>query len=175
MMGKPRECPEGPVPTRHLAGAATQPPRADVREIDVIVACADEDARRIVGAVLRHEGWRVAEVGDPAAVLPAALAGRPVLVVASHPTPAGEGCTITGVLRAHPGTADIPILNVTSRAFPADIARAGAAGATASLVMPVAPLRIAEEARRMIEGSGATLRDERVARRGPRRDRTTDA
>lgn len=45
------------------------------RGCDVLVACVD-DARAIVGAVMRHVGWRVCEEAEPAAVLAAARAAR---------------------------------------------------------------------------------------------------
>jgi CheY-like chemotaxis protein len=136
------------------------------RSIDILVACADEDARGIVGAVLRHAGWRVREVDDPAAVLAAVRSARPALVVTSYPTETGEDCTITQALRRHPETAAIPILNVTGRAFPADLAEAEAAGVTASLVMPVAPAAVADAVERLLRADEA--RDGALS--GPRRD-----
>lgn len=122
--------------------------------VDVLVACGDVDTRQILGAVLRHAGWRVHEEADPAHAVAAALERRPSLVLTSYPTPAGGGRTVTEALRADGRTAHLPILSVTSRAFPEELARATAAGVTGSLVMPVPPARVADEVRRLLGARG---------------------
>ena len=136
----------------------------DHRGADVLVACADDDARQIVVAMLRHEGWRVF-AAEPTAAVAAARTSRPLLVVTSYPADTGDGRTLTEVLRTSPHTAHLPILSVTSRAFAADLALAEGAGVTASLVMPVLPARVAEEVRRLLGPEGAELLARRVAGR----------
>lgn len=148
-------------------GPAGEGRRPGVRELDVLVACANEDARIIVATVLRHAGWRVREVPDPTQALDAALDACPLLVVVSYPTPAGAGCTVTERLRTHPRTAALPILNVTGRAFAAELAAAEAAGVTASLVMPVTAAEVVEEVRRLIGPAGVTQRERRAGQRMP--------
>lgn len=100
--------------------------------------------------MLRHDGWRVLEVDAPADVMHTVLSRSPRLVVTSYPAEVEGGQTVTALLRADERTAGLPILSVTSRAFPGDIARAAAAGVSASLVMPVAPTRVVEEVRRLL-------------------------
>ena len=137
---------------------------ADHREADVLVACTDEDARQIVAAMLRHDGWRVIAV-EPTGAVAAALTCRPLLVVTSYPADTGDGRPLTEVLRTTPHTTHLPILNVTSRAFADELALAEGAGVTASLVMPVPPARVAEEVRRLLGSEGAELLARRVAGR----------
>lgn len=135
------------------------------RDVDVLVACADEDARQIVGTVLRHEGWRVLEIADPAQAVATAWARHPLLVVTSFPAALADGRTVTMALRADRRTADLPILNVTGRALPDELAQAAAAGVTASLVMPVPPLRVVAEVHRLLGAAGSAARTGRLASR----------
>lgn len=164
---------EAPAQARADAAAVATtgaPASAGARETDVLVACADEDARCIVGAALRHDGWRVQEIAEAIAVPAAVREGRPVLVVTSYPNACGDGCTVTESLRADRATADLPILSVTSRGFPADLARATAAGVTASLVMPVLPAEVVAAVRRLVGAPALMPRARREQPGGPAED-----
>lgn len=130
----------------------------------------------MLATALRDAGWHVrAEVQaemQTVRALDAVRARHPGLVVASFPTGAGDGCTVTGALRADPRTADLPVLRVTSHTFPSDLDTAVAAGVTASLLMPVAPLCVIEEAGRFLGVSGAPTVDRHGPHRGRARVRT---
>ncbi|HEX6058896.1 MAG TPA: hypothetical protein VFZ11_07730 [Gemmatimonadaceae bacterium] len=116
----------------------------------VLVVSPDRDTLTVFGAALRHAGFEVRELDDPDRVLGAALAERPSLVITNFPTPAAK-LTVTELLRGEARTAAVPILNVTSHVFPAELRRAESAGVTASLPMPVPLAALVAAARRLVE------------------------
>ena len=121
----------------------------------VLLVSRDEDILTIFGAALRKAGFGVRELREPAAVLDSVKAERPSLVVTNFPTRAVGELTVTELLRHDPGTASIPILNVTSHVLPEEIDRAAAAGVSASMHMPVALSRFVAEVRRIVDATRA--------------------
>ena len=119
----------------------------------VLLVSRDEDTLIVFGTVLRHAGFRVRELADPAVVCDRIVAERPSLVVTDFPTPAGD-VTVTELIRGDCRMADIPILNVTSHVMPSELQRAHEAGVNASLLMPVPLTQLVEEVRRLVQDSG---------------------
>lgn len=115
----------------------------------ILVVTRDEDALRIFGTVLRHAGFAVRELNDPGDVLDVAERERPALVITNYPTVTGR-MTVTELLRGNQGTAHLPILSVTSRAMRHELARAEAAGVTASVAMPIELPDLVKEAHRLL-------------------------
>lgn len=115
----------------------------------VLIVSQDEDILTVFGTVLRHAGFATREVPEPSEALAQALTSQPALVITNYPT-AHAGETVTEALRGDPRTAEIPILSVTSRVLPEDLERAGEAGVTMSLCMPVPLETLVMEVRRMI-------------------------
>ena len=108
---------------------------------DILIVCRDPHACEIFELMLRHAGFDVSVVPDPAIAVDAVLADRPRLVITNFPTviaanTVGE-LTATEALRDDAGTAGIPILSVTSHVMPFELERAESAGVTRSLRMPV--------------------------------------
>lgn len=125
----------------------------------------DEDALAIFGTALRHAGFGVREVQDPAAALDVAERELPALVVTNFPLDAGD-VTVTDLLRRNDRTAGVPILNVTSHVMPEELARARNAGVTASVPMPVDLTQLVAEVRRLL-GAGCAAESAREASREP--------
>ena len=115
----------------------------------IVLVTRDEDALAVFGAVLRHAGFAVRELNDPAAALDVVEHELPALVITNFPTIAGEA-TVTELLRGNPRTADVPILNVTSHVLPHELARAEAAGVTVSVPMPIALAQLVAEVQRLL-------------------------
>lgn len=118
----------------------------------VLIVSQDEDMLTVFGTLLRHAGFATCEVPDPASAMAQALTALPALVITNYPTE-HAGATVTDALRGDPRTADIPILSVTSRVLPEDLARASDAGVTMSLCMPVPLDRLVTEVRRLISAA----------------------
>ena len=115
----------------------------------VLLVSVDEDALAIFGAVLRHSGFGVRELRDPAAVLDVVEREPPALVVTNFPLSAGDA-TVTSLLRGNERMANVPILNVTSHVMPHELAGAQSAGVTASVPMPVDLRELVAEVERLL-------------------------
>ena len=115
----------------------------------VLLVSRDEDALAVFGAMLRHVGFSVRELTDPATVVQAVERERPALVVTNFPIAAGD-TTVTELLRSSERTAHVPILNVTSHVLPHELARAEAAGVTASLAMPARFADLVDAVQRLV-------------------------
>ena len=117
----------------------------------ILLVSVDEDALAIFGTALRHFGFGVRELNDPAAVLEVAEREPPALVVTNFPLSAGSA-TVTDVLRGDERTANVPILNVTSHVLPHELTRAQTAGVTASVPMPIDLRELVAEVQRLLSG-----------------------
>ena len=121
----------------------------------VLLVSRDEDSLIVFGTMLRHAGFGVRELKDPAAVLRAVEHELPALVITNFPTAAGD-LTVTELLRGHDPTANVPILNVTSHVLPHELARAEAAGVTASVPMPIEFAQLVAEVQRLVGANRGT-------------------
>ena len=119
----------------------------------ILLVSRDEDALAVFGTMLRHAGFGVRELNDPAAALQVVEHELPALVITNYPTIAGD-VTVTELLRGNQRTAHIPILNVTSHVLPHELARAESAGVTASRPMPIQLTQLVAEVQRLL-GKGA--------------------
>ena len=103
----------------------------------VLVACEDDDARRICKACLEHAGYLVQVAEDPNAALAIARSTLPDLVVTSFPTYTSSGLAVTTLLRRDDRLAHTPVLSLATWTRKEDLADASAAGVSESLEMPV--------------------------------------
>jgi two-component system cell cycle response regulator DivK len=123
-------------------------PRIARNEI-ILIADADPDARQIYSAFLQHHGFHVVAVKagrDALAVAPAVDA-----IVTEIPL-AGDvdGLELIARLKAAAGTAAIPIIVVTSRAWSTDRDRATAAGCDLFLSKPCLPSDLMDSINRLV-------------------------
>jgi CheY-like chemotaxis protein len=103
----------------------------------VLVACSDDDTRRICAQWLEHSGFDVVEAANPDEVLGLARASRPDVMITSHPTYASPDMTVTALLRGSAEFAKLPVLSLASWTRQEDLAAAAADGVSESLLMPV--------------------------------------
>lgn len=119
----------------------------------VMVVSADRAYHDLFATALALQGYRVLRATDGQDALALLLSERPALVLLQHPVRVGES-TLTATIRATPEIARTPILSISPRAVSSEMAAAIVDGADINLVMPVPPLRLVQEVRRLIGGPG---------------------
>ena len=102
----------------------------------VLIADDDPDIQALVAFRLERAGCRVMRAADGQAALDLALAQTPDLAVIDWSMPKLDGLELTKRLRAHPPTANMPVLLLTARAQEQDVATGLEAGATAYIKKP---------------------------------------
>lgn len=76
----------------------------------IIAADDDPDLRAIVASILRRAGHDVQVEEDGAAALARVRENRPDVLIIDNQMPQMTGLEVRNVLRADPGTADLPIV-----------------------------------------------------------------
>jgi two-component system, cell cycle response regulator DivK len=123
-----------------------------------LLADRDADTRKLYAGYLRLGTWNVDEAADGPEALAKAIGKRPSIIVTETRLPGISGYDLCGILKRDPITQTIPIVVVTSDAFPADLHRAKASGADAILIKPCLPETLLAEVRRVI-GESHRLRE----------------
>lgn len=100
---------------------------------------SDADTRHMYAEFLQTVSFTVDEAEDGRVALAKALSAHPNVVVTSTRLRGLSGYELCRILRGDSDTKDISLVVVTADAFPADIARAEAAGADVVLVKPCLP------------------------------------
>ncbi|MEO6714692.1 MAG: response regulator [Mycobacteriales bacterium] len=107
------------------------------RERPLILAVDDEQANlALLGKLLKHQGYDVAEARDGRSALTAIEEQEPDLVCLDVMMPEMDGIEVCQRLRRQPGRAGLPILLLTALDRPEDKARGLAAGANDFLSKP---------------------------------------
>jgi two-component system chemotaxis sensor kinase CheA len=121
---------------------AAEPPSADVRPAappgTILVADDSITSRSLVRHALEASGYRVRTAGDGDEALRLALSEAFDLVVSDLRMPRLDGFELTARLRAHPRTAQLPVILFTSVDNEEDKRRGVAAGANVFLVKSAA-------------------------------------
>ena len=127
----------------------------------ILLAEDFEDTRDVYSFYLRREGFTVHELPDGTCVLSLAIEAQPDVVVLDLGLPGIDGCSLAAELRAHPQTAQTPIVVLSAHAYPEDEQRAREAGAAAFLRKPCLPAELAETLKRVSENCkrGSTAPD----------------
>jgi DNA-binding response OmpR family regulator len=124
----------------------------------------DDDTRGKYAEYLRASAWTVEQVVDGREALAKAISLRPSIVITETRLPGISGIDLCGLLRQDSLTAGTPILMITADAYPADLARAHAAGADVVLIKPCLPDHLAAEIRRVLSQSQEIRQRAREAR-----------
>ena len=117
----------------------------------ILIANRDIDTQEILCAALQHAGYAVQALQDPEGVVEEASGCA--LVITDHPIVVRPARTVTRMLREHPRTAAVPILNATTHALPDELAAARDAGVSESIVLPVRLDAIVDKVHTLV-GSG---------------------
>jgi signal transduction histidine kinase/CheY-like chemotaxis protein len=152
---------------RALPGATTMPEGAEHAAL-VMVVDDDANARGLVAATVRREGYRVIEATDGAAALALAREWHPEVVTLDVLMPRMDGWAVLTAFKSDPELAEIPVIIVTVLA---DRGIAVSLGAAEFLTKPVDRARLAATIRQHVYGSGVVLvvDDETESRRLARR------
>ena len=102
-----------------------------------VLVVEDEDVtRQLLEMRLSGAGHWVRTAGSADEARTALRRGRPEVVISDMFMPGGSGLTLVSSLRAEPESADLPVVFLSGRALPGDVA-AGAALGAAHLTKPV--------------------------------------
>ncbi len=110
----------------------------------VLLAEDDTDIRLLVTFKLEQAGHEVRAFGDGASALADARKHPPDLAILDVLMPGVTGLEVCRQLRGNPATADVPIIMLTARVQPADVAAGLEAGANDYIVKPFSPRELAE-------------------------------
>ena len=103
----------------------------------ILVADEDTDTRIILRVLLERAGFTIVEAANGALAKVAAQQQRFDLIVLNHPMNVSSTISLAAWLRSQPTTAQVPIVNLTSRAVPAYINEASRLGVTVSVPKPI--------------------------------------
>jgi diguanylate cyclase (GGDEF)-like protein len=133
-------------------------------EPDARILVAEDSAllRRMIGDVLRGNGWTVVEAADGAAALALARTEDPSVLLMAREMEGLDGMAVLDALRADPRTADMPVVFVTGHTDARDLAEGLERGAHDYVRKPVDPVELVARIRTALRLR--TLHDE-LARR----------
>ncbi|AEV83294.1 response regulator receiver [Actinoplanes sp. SE50] len=123
--------------------AALEPPT-------VLIADDDEGIRDLVGTKLRAAGYRTLIAADGRTAMALAVGERPSLVLLDVCMPGLDGLGFCYELHSSPETAHIPVIFISGRAEPDDIALGRVVGAEDYLVKPIDPADLLERVQRLL-------------------------
>ena len=93
--------------------------------------------RRLAGFLLRSQGYQVLEATTGLEAFETVAKERPDLIVMDIQLPGMDGLEVTRKLKEQSGTADIPVIAVTSYAMAGDRDKALAAGCSGYVTKPI--------------------------------------
>ena len=123
------------------------------RALHALLVDRDPDTRSLYAATLTGDCWQVDEAADGREALAKAIAVRPDVVITDSRLPGIDGIALCGLLRRDMVTSMIPVVFVTGDAYPADVARATAAGADLVLTKPCLPQQLLAGLRRVLDNA----------------------
>jgi CheY-like chemotaxis protein len=103
----------------------------------------EPDIREVVQLSLAlMDGWNVESVASGREAFAVLRAAAPDLVLLDYMMPEMDGTAILAALQADPATRHIPVVFMTARTMPAEVARLVAAGAVAVIAKPFDPMTL---------------------------------
>lgn len=116
--------------------------------LKVLIVDDESDIRRIAGLGLsRLGGCEVVEASNAREALDQARATCPDVILLDVMMPGQDGPATLEALRADPSTALIPVVFLTAKAMPSEVARLTALGAAGVLTKPFDPRTLADQVR----------------------------
>src|SRR6516162_9179984 len=143
-----------PEPSRAMPAVAAAIPEGAEHAALVMIVDDDPNARDLLAATVRREGYRVVEATDGEAALALAREWRPDVVTLDVLMPRMDGWAVLTALKSDPELAEIPVIIVTVLE---DRGIAVSLGAAEFLTKPVDRPRLAATIRRHVYGSGVVL------------------
>ncbi|HEX4283019.1 MAG TPA: response regulator [Solirubrobacteraceae bacterium] len=103
----------------------------------ILIVDDHEPGVALIERLLELDGHKVRAAGSLADAERALAEEQPAMIVLDLNLPDGSGLELTRKLKAHPGTAEIPILACTAAVMPADEREALEAGCDAYVSKPI--------------------------------------
>jgi len=132
----------------------------------ILVVDDDKEIVRLVRAYLEQAGYEVMVAYDGEAALHAIRSERPDLVVLDVMLPGRDGWDITGIVRADPTLADMPIIMLTARVEDTDRIVGLEVGADDYITKPFNPREVVARTRAVLRRAGQTFTQARVLQQG---------
>jgi len=120
--------------------------------LTVLVADDSNHMRELVRITLSSQGWRVVETGDPATVPELVRTASPDLVLLDvlfegfKP----DGFDVCRTLKGDATTREVPVIMLSARDKPGDLAEGRAAGAAHYLLKPFGPIELINAIKRVL-------------------------
>ena len=108
-----------------------------MNEKKILLVEDNEVNRRLAGFLLRSQGYQVREATSAIEAFEILRTEHPDLIVMDIQLPGMDGLEATKKLKEQPGTADIPVVAVTSYAMKGDRENALAAGCAGYVTKPI--------------------------------------
>ena len=110
-----------------------------------------DDTRKMYDTYLKFAGFRVLSATTAEQAIQLALAEHPAVIVMDVGLPTMSGTEAVEVLKAHGGSASIPVLLLSGHAMPTDRNAGLAAGADGYLLKPCLPEELLQQIRSLMD------------------------
>jgi DNA-binding response OmpR family regulator len=121
--------------------------------LTVLVADDSNHMRELVRITLSSQGWRVVETGDPATVPDLVRTASPdvVLLDIVFDGYQPDGFDVCRTLKGDTATREVPVIMLSARDKPGDVAEGRAAGAVHYLLKPFGPIELINAIKKVLE------------------------
>ncbi len=119
----------------------------------VLVADDSNHLRELVRITLSSQGWRVVETGDPIAVPELVRTASPDLVLLDviFEGSQADGFDVCRTLKGDTATREVPVIMLSARDKPGDVAEGRAAGAAHYLLKPFGPIELINAIKKVLD------------------------
>jgi DNA-binding response OmpR family regulator len=118
----------------------------------IVVVEDDPVISNLLVVTLELEGWTVLQASDAASALELIKSTRPDLVLSDVMMPGRSGLELCDDIDVTPETHGIPVVLLSARALPAEVAAGFTAGAVDYVTKPFDPDDLIERLRRVLDG-----------------------
>ena len=106
----------------------------------------EPDIREVVQLSLAlMDGWNVHSVGSGREAFSVLREAEPDLILLDYMMPEMDGTAILAALQVDPATRHIPVVFMTAKSMPTEVAKLVAAGAAAVIAKPFDPMRLGSQ------------------------------
>jgi DNA-binding response OmpR family regulator len=116
----------------------------------ILVAEDEPNTVHLIARILERDGHEVIEVGTGAEALDALERTAPDLVILDVMMPELDGFQALARIRGDPRHQKLPVIMLTAKRQPEDVARGWATGADTYLTKPFSPLELTELVKRLL-------------------------
>ena len=115
--------------------------------MNVLIVEDDADARKVLGLILKLDGFVVTTAPGGPEAIEALKAGVPDLLLLDVMMPVMDGYEVCRWIRSNPATAHVPVVMLSGKADPESVARGMEVGADEYLAKPIKPSTLTRQLR----------------------------